>query len=82
MGHHARQFGLVVGRQDQTGINIEKMLGQRDRIHGAFLDHDHAAVLPSDPGAQDLCDGTPGSLQRGESHKKAKKPQSQTEQIQ
>src|SRR5271163_5024664 len=38
MRHHARQFSLFIGRQNQAGVYIEKATGQRERVHFIGID--------------------------------------------
>jgi len=53
-------------RMAMAGVDLMTL-----RAHGAFLDHHHAAILPSHTGTQGLCNGAPGSVQHRQSHKKA-----------
>ena len=39
VGHHARQFGLVLGQLDQAGVDVEVAAGQRERVDLVGVDH-------------------------------------------
>ena len=44
VAHDARQFALVVGRQQQTGIDADDATGHREGVDARVADHQEAEV--------------------------------------